>query len=102
VRNSIKKYWGRALPLWLVYLRAKGFAGGDPFFLSPERSIDGVLGTLGSFAEHFKELQDRGISKMAMINAFVRRGLNVSAFKHELGLKVRAREEWQEGQRGEG
>jgi len=31
-----------------------------------------------------------------------RRGLDVSVFKRELVLKARAREEWQEGQRGKG
>ena len=94
VRGSTQKYWGRALPLWLVFLRAKGFSGGDPFFLSQERSIDGVLvRTLASFAEYVKDLQERGSSKTAMLdlrNAFLRRGLAVLAFKHELVLKARA------------
>ncbi len=94
VRASTQKYWGCASPLWLVFLRAKGFSGGDPFFLSPERSIDGVLvRTLASFAEHVKKLQERGSSKTAMQdlrNAFLRRGLAVLVFKHELVLKARA------------
>ena len=86
----------RALPRGLVFLRAKGFSGGDPFFLSQERSIDGVLvRTLASFAEYVKDLQERGSSKTAMLdlrNAFLRRGLAVLAF-NELVLKARANRE---------
>ena len=94
VRESTQRYWGRALPLWLVFLRARGYSGGDPFFLRADRRVDGVLvRALASFAEYVKELQERGNSRTAMLdlrNAFMRRGLNVESFKHELVLKARA------------
>jgi len=94
VRNSTQRYWGKALPLWLVFLAAKGFSGGDPFFVSAGRSVGGVLvRALASFAEHVKKLQERGNSKTAMQdlrNAFMRRGLSEAPFLHELVLKARS------------